>query len=79
MLRNLCTAAEARHEKPRGFIFSPRCSTQGQDWEVKQSLFLSDHFHIWTPAVLACVTESLLSVEPSGPSAERMCKSTDPT
>lgn len=66
MLRDLWTAAEARHKKPQGFIFSPCCSTRGQDWDVKLFLFLSDHFHIWTALVLLCVTESLLSVEAPG-------------
>lgn len=70
MVRNLWTAAEARHGKPQGFIFSPGSSTQGQDREVKLFLFLSDHFHIWTALVPLCVTESLPSVEPSGPCVE---------
>lgn len=75
MVRDLWTAAEARHEKPQGFIFSPGCFAQGQDWEVKLLLFLSDHFHIWTPLVLVCVTANPLSAKLSGLCAESMHKS----
>lgn len=45
---------------------------QGQDWELKQLLFLSDHYHIWTPLVLDFLTARVLSPELSGPSAEMM-------
>lgn len=54
MVGDLGSAAETIHKKPQDFIFRPRCSAQGQDWEVKRLLFLSDHFFIWTPLVLVC-------------------------
>lgn len=52
--RDLSTAAEARHEKPQGFIFGSLSSPRGQDQEVKQVVFLSDHFHIWATLVPVC-------------------------
>lgn len=39
--------------------------------KYSSSLFMSDHFHVWTPVVLVSITGSR---RPSGPWAQRMRK-----
>ena len=59
------TAADVKHEEPQGFIFSPCPLSSGSNiGMLRNSLFLSERFHIWT-LVLICARASFLSTAES--------------
>lgn len=56
--RGSCEPPQSRDEWNHKVLYL----APGQDWRVKQLLFLSDLFHVWILLVLVCVTASFLSV-----------------